>query len=82
MIYIDPPYNTGNEFIYSDNYREGLDEYLRYTGQLSSDNTATSTNKDTSGRYHSNWLNMMSGVVSGAQFAARGWGDLCQHRRP
>ena len=59
MIYIDPPYNTGNEFIYSDNYREGLDEYLRYTGQLSSDNTATSTNKDTSGRYHSNWLNMM-----------------------
>ena len=59
MIYIDPPYNTGNEFIYSDNYHEGLDEYLRYTGQLSSDNTATSTNKDTSGRYHSNWLNMM-----------------------
>jgi adenine-specific DNA-methyltransferase len=59
MIYIDPPYNTGNEFIYPDNFREGLDEYLRYTGQLSSDNTATSTNKDTSGRYHSNWLNMM-----------------------
>ena len=59
MIYIDPPYNTGNEFIYPDNYREGLDEYLRYTGQLSSENTATSTNKDTSGRYHSNWLNMM-----------------------
>ena len=59
MIYIDPPYNTGNEFIYPDNFREGLDEYLRYTGQLSSGNTATSTNKDTSGRYHSNWLNMM-----------------------
>jgi adenine-specific DNA-methyltransferase len=59
MIYIDPPYNTGNEFIYPDNFREGLDEYLRYTGQLSSENTATSTNKDTNGRYHSNWLNMM-----------------------
>jgi adenine-specific DNA-methyltransferase len=59
MIYIDPPYNTGNEFIYPDNYREGLDEYLRYTGQLGEDGTATSTNKDTSGRYHSNWLNMM-----------------------
>ena len=59
MIYIDPPYNTGNEFIYPDNYREGLDEYLRYTGQLSNEGTATSTNKDTSGRYHSNWLNMM-----------------------
>ncbi|MBI5437842.1 MAG: site-specific DNA-methyltransferase [Nitrosomonadales bacterium] len=59
MIYIDPPYNTGNEFIYPDNFREGLDEYLRYTGQLNDDGTATSTNKDTSGRYHSNWLNMM-----------------------
>jgi len=59
MIYIDPPYNTGNEFIYPDNFREGLDEYLRYTKQLSEEGTATSTNKDTSGRYHSNWLNMM-----------------------
>jgi adenine-specific DNA-methyltransferase len=59
MIYIDPPYNTGNEFIYPDDFREGLDEYLRYTGQLSSEGTATSTNKDTNGRYHSNWLNMM-----------------------
>ena len=59
MVYIDPPYNTGNEFIYPDNFREGLDEYLRYTQQLSEEGTATSTNKDTSGRYHSNWLNMM-----------------------
>ena len=59
MIYIDPPYNTGNEFIYPDNFREGLDEYLRYTGQRGEDGAATSTNKDTSGRYHSNWLNMM-----------------------
>lgn len=59
MIYIDPPYNTGNEFIYPDNFREGLDEYLRYTQQLSEEGTAISTNKDTSGRFHSNWLNMM-----------------------
>lgn len=59
MIYIDPPYNTGNEFIYPDNFHEGLDEYLRYTQQLSEEGTATSTNKDTNGRYHSNWLNMM-----------------------
>ena len=59
MIYIDPPYNTGNEFIYPDNFREGLDEYLRYTQQLSEEGTATSTNKETCGRYHSNWLNMM-----------------------
>jgi adenine-specific DNA-methyltransferase len=59
MIYIDPPYNTGNEFIYPDNFREGLEDYLRYSGQLTEDNLAVSTNKDTSGRYHSNWLNMM-----------------------
>lgn len=59
MIYIDPPYNTGNEFIYPDNFHEGLDEYLRYTKQLSEDGTAVSTNKDTGGRYHSNWLNMI-----------------------
>ncbi len=59
MIYIDPPYNTGNEFIYPDNFHEGLDEYLRYTQQLSVEGTATSSNKETSGRYNSNWLNMM-----------------------
>lgn len=59
MIYIDPPYNTGNEFIYPDNFREGLDDYLRYTGQRGEDGAATSSNKETSGRYHSNWLNMM-----------------------
>lgn len=59
MIYIDPPYNTSNEFIYPDNFREGLDDYLRYTQQLSKEGTATSSNKETNGRYHSNWLNMM-----------------------
>ncbi|MCA3000642.1 MAG: site-specific DNA-methyltransferase [Burkholderiales bacterium] len=59
MIYIDPPYNTGNEFIYPDNFREGLADYLRYSGQVSEEGFAQSTNKDTSGRYHSNWLSMM-----------------------
>ena len=59
LIYIDPPYNTGNEFIYPDNFHEDRDDYLRATGQLSDDNTATTTNKETNGRYHSNWLNMM-----------------------
>jgi len=59
MIYIDPPYNTGNEFIYPDNFREGLDTYLRYTGQVDEAGTAQTTNRETSGRYHSNWLNMM-----------------------
>jgi len=59
MIYIDPPYNTGNEFIYPDNFREGLEDYLKYSGQLSAEGTATTSNKETDGRYHSNWLSMM-----------------------
>ncbi len=59
MIYIDPPYNTGNEFIYPDNFREGLQDYLRYSGQISEEGFAQSANKDSNGRYHSNWLNML-----------------------
>ncbi|MCK4622976.1 MAG: site-specific DNA-methyltransferase [Desulfuromonadales bacterium] len=59
MIYIDPPYNTGNEFIYPDNYREGLHDYLRYSGQVNDEGVKQSTNTETSGRYHSNWLSMM-----------------------
>ncbi|WOV90287.1 MAG: site-specific DNA-methyltransferase [Candidatus Zeuxoniibacter abyssi] len=59
MIYIDPPYNTGKEFIYPDKYAETLDTYLKYTGQIDADGRKFSTNTDTVGRYHSNWLNMM-----------------------
>ena len=59
MIYIDPPYNTGNEFIYPDNYREGLQDYLRYSGQVSDAGVKQTTHTETSGRFHSNWLSMM-----------------------
>jgi adenine-specific DNA-methyltransferase len=59
MIYIDPPYNTGNEFIYPDKYAETLETYLAYTGQINDEGKKFSTNADTSGRYHSRWLNMM-----------------------
>lgn len=59
MIYIDPPYNTGNEFIYPDDFREGLQTYLRYTGQINDAGINLSTNKETSGRFHSKWLSMM-----------------------
>jgi len=59
MIYIDPPYNTGKEFIYPDKYAESLDTYLAYTGQVDSEGKKFSTNTETGGRYHSNWLNMM-----------------------
>ncbi len=59
MIYIDPPYNTGNDFIYPDNYSESLDTYLEYTGQVDSEGKKFSTNTDIDGRFHSKWMNMM-----------------------
>lgn len=59
MIYIDPPYNTGNEFIYPDNFREGLQDYLRYSGQVSEEGIKQTTNTETGGRFHSKWLSMM-----------------------
>jgi len=59
MIYIDPPYNTGSDFIYPDNYSENLDTYLEYTGQIDSEGRKFSTNVDTDGRFHSKWMNMM-----------------------
>lgn len=59
LIYIDPPYNTGNDFVYPDNYKEGLDAYLEWTRQVNEEGKKLSTNADTEGRYHSNWLNMM-----------------------
>jgi len=59
MIYIDPPYNTGSDFIYPDDYVDNLKNYLQYTGQIDSDNKKFSNNLETDGRYHSNWLNMM-----------------------
>jgi adenine-specific DNA-methyltransferase len=59
MIYIDPPYNTGNDFIYPDNFRDPLDTYLRLTGQKDAEGNLLTTNPETSGRYHSAWLTMM-----------------------
>jgi adenine-specific DNA-methyltransferase len=59
MIYIDPPYNTGNDFIYPDNYTETLHTYLEYTGQIDAERKKFSTNAETDGRFHSKWLNMM-----------------------
>lgn len=53
MIYIDPPYNTGNDFVYTDDFADGIEHYKEVTGQ------ATKSNPETAGRYHTNWLNMM-----------------------
>ena len=59
MIYIDPPYNTGNDFVYKDDFKDNIENYKKVTGQIDSEGNATSTNKDSDGRYHTNWLNMM-----------------------
>lgn len=59
MIYIDPPYNTGNDFIYDDNFTESIDEYLRRTGQLDEETKPISANTKADGRFHSKWLSMM-----------------------
>lgn len=59
IIYFDPPYNTGKDFVYPDDYSENLDTYLEYTGQVDTDGKKFGTNTDTDGRYHSKWLNMM-----------------------
>ena len=59
MIYIDPPYNTGNDFVYKDDFHDSLENYKRITGQVDGNGKAISTNTETSGRYHTDWLNMM-----------------------
>ena len=59
MIYIDPPYNTGKEFIYPDNFSESLDTYLQYAGLKDSKGRTFSTNTASEGRFHTKWLNMM-----------------------
>ena len=59
LIYIDPPFNTGNDFIYTDNFANSLDHYLFLTQQLDSDGLRLTANVETSGRLHSNWLSMM-----------------------
>lgn len=59
MIYIDPPYNTGKDFVYKDNFHDNIQNYLEQSGQLDSDGKKLSTNTEASGRFHSNWLNML-----------------------
>ncbi len=59
MIYIDPPYNTGKDFVYKDDFHDSLENYKRITGQVDGNGKPISTNRETSGRYHTDWLNMM-----------------------
>ncbi|WP_408876484.1 site-specific DNA-methyltransferase [Klebsiella pneumoniae] len=59
MIYIDPPYNTGKDFVYKDNFKDNIKNYKEITGQVDGDGRSLSSNPETNGRYHTDWLNMM-----------------------
>lgn len=59
MIYIDPPYNTGKDFVYRDNFKDSIQNYLEQTGQVDDEGNRNSSNTEQNGRYHTDWLNMM-----------------------
>ena len=59
LVYIDPPYNTGHDFVYNDDFTDGLHGYLQYSGQVDEEGNRISASVDTSGRRHSRWLSMM-----------------------
>jgi adenine-specific DNA-methyltransferase len=59
LIYIDPPYNTGGDFVYPDDFQDNIRNYLMRTGQMESDGRKNISNTDASGRFHTDWLNMM-----------------------
>ena len=59
MIYIDPPYNTGKDFVYNDDYRQGTDEYVHNSGQEDEEGNRLVVNTESNGRFHTDWLNMI-----------------------
>ena len=59
LIYIDPPYNTGKDFVYPDDYGDSTRNYLEITGQIDGESRKFSSNTEASGRFHTDWLNMM-----------------------
>lgn len=59
VIYIDPPYNTGKDFVYKDNYKDSLENYFELTGQVDKEGYKLTTNVESNGRFHSDWLNMI-----------------------
>ena len=59
MIYIDPPYNTGNDFVYNDDFAESAEEYIVHSGQYDEDGNRLVTNTESNGRFHTDWLNMI-----------------------
>lgn len=59
MIYIDPPYNTGNDFVYEDDFAQSTEEYLANSGQFDEEGNRLVTNTESNGRFHTDWLNMI-----------------------
>jgi adenine-specific DNA-methyltransferase len=77
LIYIDPPYNTGSDFVYPDDFRDGIKNYLRLTGQIADDGLAVTSNPESSGRFHTDWLNMMYSRLRLARGLLRQDGAIC-----
>ena len=71
LIYIDPPYNTGNDFVYPDDYQDNIRNYLELTGQTDGENRRLSSNTETSGRFHTDWLTMMYPRLKLAKYLLR-----------
>jgi len=59
LIYIDPPYNTGNDFVYPDDFTDNIKNYQKLTGQIDAEGNKLAANTESSGRFHTDWLNMM-----------------------
>lgn len=60
LIYIDPPYNTGNDYVYKDDFSDSIHNYLMQTGRVDSQGNRLTTNSESEGRFHSNWMNMIA----------------------
>ena len=77
LIYIDPPYNTGKDFVYPDDFGDNIKNYLELTGQIDGENRKLSSNAEASGRFHTDWLNMMYSRLKLARNLLRKDGVLC-----
>ena len=77
LIYIDPPYNTGRDFVYRDNYRDNVRNYLELTGQIGEGGLKVSSNTEASGRFHTDWLNMMYPRLKLAKQLLKADGLIC-----
>ncbi|CAN5691955.1 hypothetical protein BH23GEM3_BH23GEM3_05690 [soil metagenome] len=77
LIYIDPPYNTGKDFVYPDDFRDSIRNYQALTGQVGVDARKLSSNAEASGRFHTSWLNMMYPRLKLARTLLREDGFVC-----